>query len=75
MHTLTQLQQDGYGLIATCPNCQYRMDLNMDELIAWLGAEFVFMAGRVDPRIRCPDCGGRGALVQIHSLRFIKEHS
>jgi hypothetical protein len=58
IRTLGQAKANGYGFNATCLKCGHRRDLNMDDLIAYLGEDFVFVGDPppLNRHLRCVEC-------------------
>jgi hypothetical protein len=71
--TLADLVQHGYGLNAHCEACGHRRDLNLDDLVRRLGADFDVIGETLEPLLRCTECDARGkATVKLHLLNTNK---
>jgi hypothetical protein len=66
IETLGDLAAHGYGLNATCKRCRHRADLDLQGLIAKLGAGFRYIGRDLDRRLACRRCGTRDIGVQAH---------
>jgi hypothetical protein len=51
-----------------CDRCRHRAHLDMQALIAKLGADFSYVGRTLDRRLVCSRCGERIVSVQIHYL-------
>ena len=69
IETVGDLAAHDYGLTAMCERCRHRADLDMQALIAKLGAGFRYVGRTVDRLLVCGQCGARDAHCQIHYLR------
>ena len=68
IEALGVLAAHDYGLNAMCERCRRRADLDMQALIAKLGARFRYVGRGLDRRLVCSGCGGKAASVQVHYL-------
>jgi hypothetical protein len=68
LETLGALAAHGYGLNAMCSRCRHHCDLDMDALIAKLGARFRYVGKAVDAFLVCSACGSRQVDTQIHVM-------
>jgi hypothetical protein len=64
--TLGDLRDHRMVLNATCNACGHRRDLNTDDLIKKLGADWVYVGSSLDKHLRCTECDNLGATVQVH---------
>jgi hypothetical protein len=68
IETLADLVAHGYGINALCEKCRHRADLDMQALIAKLGADFVYLCPALEGRLVCRECGSKEMSSQIHYL-------
>jgi len=68
IETLGDLVAHGYGLNALCERCRHRPDLDMQALIAKLGASFRYVENDLDRRLCCSRCGEKAVSTQIHNV-------
>jgi len=68
IQTLGDLRAHRMALNARCNACGHRRDLNTDDLIKRLGADWVFIGDALDKALRCTECDNLGATVQVHVL-------
>jgi DNA-directed RNA polymerase subunit RPC12/RpoP len=66
--TLGDLKAHRMALNARCTACGHRRDLNTDDLIKRLGADWVFIGKALDKALRCTECDNLGATVQVRDL-------
>jgi len=65
VRTLGDLRAHGMALNARCSACGHRRDLNTDDLIKKLGADWVFTGDALDRR-----CGVPNAITWAPAFRF-----
>jgi hypothetical protein len=70
IETLGDLGAHDYGLNAMCEKCRHRAHLDMQALIAKLGADFRYVGRTVDRRLVCSRCGGKTVSVQVHLIHW-----
>jgi len=66
--TLGDLKAHRMVLNAICNACGHRRDLNMDDLIKKLDADWVYVGAFLGKHLRCTECDNLGATVQVHVL-------
>jgi len=66
IETLGDLAAHDYGLNAMCDRCRHRADLDMQGLIAKLGATFRYVGHDLDRRLCCGPCGEKAVSAQVH---------
>ena len=59
--SLGATRDNRYTLTAYCnnPECRHRAELDLDALIAKLGADHSSLAGDLVPKLRCSKCKGK----------------